>query len=1591
MGTRYVGILRAGLFAGLISLMAGCGKSEQELAQSKAYLDEIKAAALAWVEVATSDFTYPETESLEVVRSCTLLARLSRTAHDRACVENPIVVKLTAADDWGPDLVSAVREYKDAREVGPSGTVSSGLVEQVVGIVEPELRAHSRQAFLDAEATWQRGVMKAEHQLDRLAQRLNAGSGNRISLYDLDMLAFGGKQLLADEAAFTRWRDRVSAITAYDSNLSSTDLSNSILRRALDAASSLSSEARSEIATELSNESWAKAEPDDQQMAGIDEAKLALFAQSSQPSQTSSVSMASADFKEGTRLFIDVSVDWRNFSDLTVLDREAQVLDWLLMAVVDELGFDAKDAERVLFDEPLDRSWILRDFSTLQAGQLRNVVLDEQLSIALTPTEATKEETNDLLADAVDLHRMRTGQKPAKLIHVAYSIHPSFDGAWIERQADIDASRFFQRTGGYIESSIEKIDDLTAFLGEIEDLVYVSARGRKLVLGGRQVGHRDPLGLQIEDIATLWLAGPSRFHHFNAAWKKKSETLEASFQAQAKRFNDNAKKRNDNLYETAISRNWTESNYASAALKLRSSIEIEWTELEQRIEREARAFESEQEAAYLEALPDLITDVGFSLDPEVDYEGLHTFLTEEFKQTLADSRAALGVSIFDIGDFDSAVAALVKTTPSLQPLLVFLDEQIPLANAPLGPEQTSENFVARLAAQLTLQGLQDAIIKKFRYQAARYDGRLKGTKVGMTLFYTDLLAKLWILDLEGSAPRDIEDFPALGTIEMAGIHKTQIKKLPGTRVWFGPKDDSYSLVEDGQGNLSFARNVVRIYAASSDTLRQGDETSPNTWSKLLLHWWDNQYERVSHYERQYGRLNQILKWTVTINWLIANKHGDLLTFLDDYRDIERDLWFPEWSKDHATNLTFQDWSSIPFLPRNRKTETEALPILISAPFTMFRDLPEQSVVSGGVSGARIVDLAEKAPISRRIDASIRRGSLDYSRSSSSSLVFKNGRGVKFGGNSNRATTFKSVPEQTRLLSTWARVQSLELEQTTYDLTEGIRVRTQRDRASGADIISTKYERFPGNTRGIEVSAGARRIAVKIGRGLSQDVAWSKRLLEDPRVEMVLRQRDTGYYLVALPDGKWVQYRYIEKRAIDPDPGWIWVERPSAYTVGVACRFLDPAMLKSVLSGYDRLLLDANPQWARFGDLLRPSDQAPKALRASFGSGGKEPPEPPTRTGLGGEPSDPGRRPVVVQIATDRRGQDLVEDPAERGFIGELVVKIDELPEHMENLGRVLSSVDFNVLRKRIDSAGDLPTESRLVKIELPDSQIKDTGPLKVALEKRDVASVRKALEGDRGIEPLEHVQRNLDRQAQTAMEVAVRGEGAYFRLDQIPVDRTSQQRLLRAVDGFVMELAGLAGGRGDDDSGSGIPPYELPKDFDPDRWFSSLDERFLASDDQNERRFLLIAGAYVAWRFHEPFDTDGKLALVHHPAGSGDMELHLRYILADMPKDMAAKGLEQSTSPIYAEQKLIEKADSRSELLRTTRPQKVTLKYAPLNPARLEGQHFSLQLHDGADSIKEMTMPSQVYEAGPNRSAEFIVISIWRETMRERKGARDNG
>jgi hypothetical protein len=236
------------------------------------------------------------------------------------------------------------------------------------------------------------------------------------------------------------------------------------------------------------------------------------------------------------------------------------------------------------------------------------------------------------------------------------------------------------------------------------------------------------------------------------------------------------------------------------------------------------------------------------------------------------------------------------------------------------------------------------------YQAARYDGKLSGTHAGMILFYTDLAAKLWALDYHGLAPANkIEGFRTMATIKVPRQYWDDFVRLSKTRLWFGLRDENYDIV----GNkLIFAPIATRVYAASSDPLYPGKETTPNYQSGQFLGWWDRHFEAVADYEPYYFRLNQLQKWGCLFTVLRAknNRSLDFLLNVPVNRSEDFQLWY-------SSTADLISKAELPFVDKKKfKRDTECFAILASHGYPLMGQL---YFISGGVSLASTKDILAK--------------------------------------------------------------------------------------------------------------------------------------------------------------------------------------------------------------------------------------------------------------------------------------------------------------------------------------------------------------------------------------------------------------------------------------------------------------------------------------------------------------------------------------------------------------------------------------------------------------------------------------------------------
>jgi len=291
---------------------------------------------------------------------------------------------------------------------------------------------------------------------------------------------------------------------------------------------------------------------------------------------------------------------------------------------------------------------------------------------------------------------------------------------------------------------------------------------------------------------------------------------------------------------------------------------------------------------------------------------------------------------------------VVSFTDSLEKSIIALQEYAGLNPTGIIDDITYATIIANSSVKEENEYLAEFLEILYRtnsYQKARYDGMLQNTEIGMTLFYTDLLMKLWSFDYKDSAPEEyIEGFVSEAHYPISLTYYDNIQNYPSTRSWLGDQEAGYNF-HNRNKTVLFAHCATKIYNASSNDLFPGEEVESNYPSKRFANWWNNHYLQVADYEQEYHKLNQIMKWSVLITWLKSNGK---CTFLDQQTSKKTKAGFDKWYIEHKDNLTCH--ISIPFLDSTKlEQNTECMDLLKSEPFYLFANEYYTYSLSGGVS------------------------------------------------------------------------------------------------------------------------------------------------------------------------------------------------------------------------------------------------------------------------------------------------------------------------------------------------------------------------------------------------------------------------------------------------------------------------------------------------------------------------------------------------------------------------------------------------------------------------------------------------------------------
>jgi len=591
---------------------------------------------------------------------------------------------------------------------------------------------------------------------------------------------------------------------------------------------------------------------------------------------------STVDTQSGAKpVLVDISPLTLFLNRLPPDEKEEQLRDWALYGLRNSLGLPSEG------DIPIRRQ-VQQYADTAEIAPGRLFVISKREWGILLPREQLNKRPP--VGGLVDRQYAATNTLPERILLYGYTYDAPSATITITPERTISAAEVYSGDYGYHTTTAATLDDLIAFTSRIDDIVQVRLRPDRIELGGRRY-RRDNRGmLKAEEIAALYQA----YHTPLSSGEK-------------------------GAYESFVRKKLAEMTRKDRKLR---------ADIKSGARSEAQLLESIRRRYPAEAAVNRDLNVGFSLDPSRNIKGLADDM-EQYTRELRASQNPGGSRNAPSYTVQSAAietaARRVRTSKDPRPLLTLMETYDRSANS-------LEREIGIMLHSIEL---------RHSYQSARYIGNLQGTSTGMILFYTDLLAKLWAFDYEGSAPKQaITGFRSMLDVSVPKLYWNDFLRLTQTRLWFGMRQEGFNLFGD---RLLFQPTATRVYAASSNPLSPGKESRANYQSGEFLGWWDRHYDTVAGYEPYYRKLNQIQKWSC-IFMILKEKRFRQFDYLAKV-PVDRTLDFERWLKENSASLTSP--VKIAFLDRTRfGRTTECLPLLVSRSHQL---MEKHFVLGGGVT------------------------------------------------------------------------------------------------------------------------------------------------------------------------------------------------------------------------------------------------------------------------------------------------------------------------------------------------------------------------------------------------------------------------------------------------------------------------------------------------------------------------------------------------------------------------------------------------------------------------------------------------------------------
>lgn len=669
---------------------------------------------------------------------------------------------------------------------------------------------------------------------------------------------------------------------------------------------------------------------------------------------SAAASPGSSSLKVGTSFVVEPPMA-RYIADLDPRELREQVRDWAVRATVTRLGASLDQTAAATYELPPARLPYLDEIYAFEYGRGRRAYLGSRVLLFRDGDDPDPQTTIGRLADRV---RRENGAIPARV--EVYLVHDQRDEGTIriERANDITGTELFSQAYGYAEASADSAAGLDAWLAQVDDLTFAQLRGGHLVLGGRRFARTRTTNVTSDDVAALYQA----HEQLGAPQAAARSTLQALPRAAQQTVS-----RTVNLLKAG-----QRTQAADAFLALTSQVpSMSRGKLDKIVES-------------IFVLAKTPHGPGFSLDPEWlpdPSEPGQPLMLARMRSFAAQPCSEIDVIAKRATDLERAepdptrytsstrtalrlreALALARTTQSEESICSTLKDfvskldgtiQSMIAAARSGSKTALSGYYqletqllsvpisdpSRTPARLTFRALQ-YYAADTKTQCSRYEGTA-GTAVGMTMFYTDLLAKIWLSTDHGMlAPTlEVSGFVTVPRIDLSSELKRSIDGNRDTRIWFGPRANGVSRNKATGTSIFFDHAFAHIFAAGSNPEHPGREVLPNEASRRAIGWWDRHYDDVANYEQEYHRLNQIMKWSLVTGALLGSRIARDLEELTPQHELD----FDTWMQANRSRLRFTD-----LLPLSKAVipGKQCIPILESY------DLPGYTGgIQGGVGSA----------------------------------------------------------------------------------------------------------------------------------------------------------------------------------------------------------------------------------------------------------------------------------------------------------------------------------------------------------------------------------------------------------------------------------------------------------------------------------------------------------------------------------------------------------------------------------------------------------------------------------------------------------------